>query len=108
MGRGEGFSVRSMSFGARKELPPSMLSEIKKHGWPVAGPQAYPTLFGLDRAFEPLPITARDYRIMTKLALAFLVFFKDYRSIFETDAPEPIQRSFIDEEDVEVTFTAPF
>jgi hypothetical protein len=107
-GRGKGFSVRSMSFGSRKELPPSMMREIKKHRWPVAGPLAYPTLFGLDRAMEPLPITAHDYRIMTKLAQAFLVFFKNYGSIFETDQPEAIQRSFTDEEDVKVTFTAPF
>ncbi|MBV8545466.1 MAG: hypothetical protein JO093_24635 [Acidobacteria bacterium] len=101
------FSVRSMSFGPRKELPTSMMREIKEHHWPIAGPQAYPTLFGLDRAMEPLPITARDYRIMTKLSKAFLIFFRDYRSIFETDRPDNIQRSFI-EDDLIVTFTAPF
>lgn len=101
------FSVRSMSFGPRKEPPPSMIREIKEHHWPIAGPQAYPSLFGLDRAMEPLPITARDYRIMTKLTLAFLVFFENYRSIFESDRPDNIQRSFT-EDDLTVTFTAPF
>jgi hypothetical protein len=101
------FSMRSMSFRARKELPPSMLREIKEHRWPVAGPRAYPTLFGLDRAMESLPITALDYRIMTKIALAFLVFFENYRSIFETDRPDKIQRSFT-EDDLTVTFIAPF
>jgi hypothetical protein len=58
--RTKGFSVRSMSFGKRKDLPSSMTREIKKHGWPVAGPHAYPTLFALDRAMEPLPLTAHD------------------------------------------------
>jgi hypothetical protein len=101
-------SVRSMSFGARNELAPSMLREIKKHRWPVAGPLAYPSLFALDRTMESLPITARDYRIMTKLSQAFLVFFQNYRSIFETNDPEAIQPSFTDEDDVQVTFTAPF
>lgn len=101
------FSVRSMSFGPRKKLPASMMREIKDHHWPVAGPQAYPTLFGLDRAMESLPITARDYRIMTKLTLAFLVFFENHRSIFETDRPDNIRRSFT-EDDLTVTFTAPF
>src|SRR3954447_7979172 len=106
-GRAKGFSVRSMSFGSRKELPSAMIGEIKKHRWPVAGPHAYPTLFGLDRAYEPLPITAADYRLMTKLAQAFLLFFKDHASIFATDQPEKVQRSFT-EDDVTVTFTAPF
>jgi hypothetical protein len=102
------YSVRSMSFGRKNEVAPSMIREIKEHRWPVAGPLAYPTLFALDRALEPMPITARDYRIMTKLALAFLVFFKDYRSIFETDEPEAIKTSFIDEDELQVIFTAPF
>jgi len=106
-GRAKGFSMRSMSFGSRKEIPSSMIREIKKHRWRVADSHAYPTLFGLNRAFGPLPITAHDYRIMTKLASAFLAFFKDYHRIFETDAPERIQRSFV-EDDLTVTFTAPF
>jgi hypothetical protein len=101
------FSVRSMSFGPRNEIASSMIREIKEHRWPIAGPQAYPKLFGLDRAMESLPITAHDYRIMTTLTLAFLLFFEDYRSIFETDRPDRIQRSFT-EDDLTVTFTAPF
>jgi hypothetical protein len=105
--RGKGFSVRSMSFGSRKELPSSMIGEIKKHGWPVAGPHAYPTLFGLDRAYEPLPITADDYGLMTKVARAFVAFFKDHGSIFASDRPETIQRSFTGD-DLTVTLTAPF
>ncbi|HEV7429442.1 MAG TPA: hypothetical protein VGQ46_24065 [Thermoanaerobaculia bacterium] len=103
-----GFSVRSMSFSARKDLPSSMTREIKKHGWHVAGPRAYPTLFVLDGALDPLPLAADDYRIMTKLSEAFLVFFKNYRSIFETNEPEAIQPSFTDEDGVQITFTAPF
>jgi hypothetical protein len=84
-----------------------MIGEIKKHGWPVAGPHAYPTLFGLDRAYEPLPITADDYGLMTKLACAFAAFFKDHGNIFASDRPQRIQRSFTDD-DLTMTFTAPF
>jgi hypothetical protein len=45
---------------------------------------------------------------MTKLAFAFLAFFKNHYRLFETDQPEGIVASFVDEEDVLVTFTAPF
>lgn len=102
-------AMRSMSFGNRKELPPLMIREIKKHRWPVAGPKAYPTLFCVDKVMQPLPVTERDYRIMSACAFAFLLFFKEHRDIFEADVPAAIVKaSFVDETGLMVIFTAPY
>jgi hypothetical protein len=100
--------MRSMSFGRRKELPPSMAREIKKYGWPVAGPQAYPSLICVDRNMQAVPVTERDFRIMTACASAFLPFLKKHAPIFETDAPPVVEADFIDDSGLMVTFTAPY
>jgi hypothetical protein len=102
-------AMRSMSFGSRKEIPPSMLREIKKHGWPVAGAHAYPTLFCVDRAMESVPVAERDFWIMSACAFAFLLFFKQHGEIFND--PEPanvIKVSYTNSEGLVVIFTAPY
>ncbi|MEA2415369.1 MAG: hypothetical protein QOI58_2026 [Thermoanaerobaculia bacterium] len=102
-------AMRSMSFGSRKEIPPSMLREIKKHGWPVAGAHAYPTLFCVDRAMEPVPVAERDFWIMSACAFAFLLFFKEHGEIFnDTERANGIKASYINGEGLVVFFTAPY
>lgn len=101
-------AMRSMSFGSRKEIPPSMLREIKAHGWPVAGAKAYPALICVDRDMQPLPVTERDYNIMTACALAFLLFVQQHAEIFQVDRPDGVKASFIDETGLLVFFTAPY
>ncbi len=100
--------MRSMSFGRKKELPPSLIREIEQHRWPVAGAKAYPTLFCVDREMNPVPAVARDYRIMTACARAFLTFFDGHRDLFEADYPETIRETITDDGDVAVTLTAPY
>jgi hypothetical protein len=102
-------AMRSMSFGSRKEIPPSMLREIKKHGWPVAGAHAYPTLFCVDRAMEAVPVAERDFWIMSACAFAFVLFFKEHAEIFvDVERATAIKASYIDDEGLAVIFTAPY
>jgi hypothetical protein len=102
-------ALRSMSFGSRKEIASPMLREIKKHGWPVAGAHAYPTLFCVDRMMEPLPVTERDFWIMSACALAFVLFFKEHGEMFvDVERATPIKASYINDEDLVVIFTAPY
>jgi hypothetical protein len=101
-------AMRSMSFGPWKELPPSMAREIKTHGWPVAGAKAYPTLFCIDRNMEPVPVTERDFRVMSACAFTFPLFLKQHSHIFRSDRPEGVISGFVDESGMTVTFTAPY
>jgi len=101
-------AMRSMSFSSRKEMPPSMLREIKKHDWPVTGPNAYPALFCVDKEMQPLPVTERSYRIMSACTFAFLLFFEQHAEIFATERPAVVKASYIDETGLLVTFTAPY
>jgi hypothetical protein len=92
-------AMRSMSFGSRKEIPPSMLREIKKHGWPVAGAKAYPTLFCVDQTMEPVPVAERDFWIMSACAFAFLLFSRSMaRSSTTPERANAIKTSYIDDE----------
>jgi hypothetical protein len=101
-------AMRSMSFSSRKEIPPSMQREIKKHHWPVAGAKAYPALFCVDKQMQPLPVTERDYRIMSACASAFLLFFEQHGEIFDEERPDGVKTSYIDETGLTVIFTAPY
>jgi hypothetical protein len=76
-------AMRSMSFGSRNEIPPPMLREMKKHCWAVAGAKAYPTLFCIDRNMDPVPVSERDYRIMSACAFAFVMFIEQHHDVFE-------------------------
>jgi len=98
-------ALRSLSFDRKKDLPPSLMREIREHGWPVAGTRAYPTLVCLDGAMNPLDATEHDFRIMTALARAFLRFYEQHADIF--DAEDPGLVVFTSDDEVEVTLTAP-
>jgi hypothetical protein len=101
-------AMRSMSFNSRKEMPPSILREIKTHRWKVAGAKAYPMLFCVDKNMQPLPVTERDFRIMTACSSAFLVFLADHRDVFNAERPAVVKASFLDETGLMVIFTAPY
>jgi|GEM_PF-3778190 len=85
-----------------------MLREIKTHRWPVARASAYPTLFCVDRNMHPVPVSQRDYRIMTACASAFLVFFANHRNIFDAERATVVNTSLVDENGLTVNFTAPY
>lgn len=107
-GIGEGVSLRSLSFDRKKDLPPQMLAEIARHRWPVAGPKAYPVLFCLDAARQPLVTTEEDVRIMTACTRAFLAYFARHRELFAMEDLEPVTESSSGADGVTVTLTAPY
>ena len=52
------------------DLEPSRRKEIAKHGWPVAGPAAYPELSAFDEDGLLRPASARELAVMEALATA--------------------------------------
>ena len=103
-----GVAMRSISFDAADELPPPMLREVEQHAWPIAGPNAYPTLMCLDANHSPLPVTENDVRIITAVTRAFLAFLLRNAEVFESDDPELVRESSEGEDGVKVTLTAPY
>ncbi len=103
----DAISLRSLTFDRKKDVPPSMLAEIKQHGWPVVGAKAYPMLICVGGENNPRVPTERDSRIMTACALAFLAFFARHRRLFDDADPAQISDSFAPGDEVTVTVTAP-
>ncbi len=102
-----GSSARCLNFEVGSDLPPRMLREALDHGWPVAGPKAYPIVYHHDRDGMLRPLTERDVRIMAACAVSLCAFYGKHRELFKQDEPEPICESYFDADDVEVRFTLP-
>jgi hypothetical protein len=98
----------SLSFGRENELPPGMAREIEQHRWPVAGARGYPTLFSIDAAWQPVPVTEREVRMMTSCTRAFLRFFEEYGNVFTDEHAEPVRVPMALDDQVTVTLTAPY
>ncbi|MEA2465638.1 MAG: hypothetical protein QOJ98_3385 [Acidobacteriota bacterium] len=101
-------AMYSLSFGGKNELPPGMAREIEQHRWPVAGASGYPTLFSIDAAWQPLPVTERDVRMITLCTRAFLSFFEDYANVFTDEHANPVRVAIAWDDQVTVTLTAPY
>jgi hypothetical protein len=98
----------SLGFEDQDDLPPSMRDEVKKHGWHVAGPEAYPrvTRHGPDGSVRPL--VERDLKIITACATSLSAFVLKHSQLFEAGSALPVCESYFDEDDLEVRFTAPY
>jgi hypothetical protein len=108
-GRGGRTAMRSLTFHRGDDLPVSLLGEIGRHRWPVAGMAAYPVVMSFDAALQPLPVTDRDVRILTSSMLAFLQFFPRHRPLFTNGCPPRPEREWITVDGaVTVTITAPY
>ena len=100
-------ALRSLSFDRKKDLPPSLMREIREHRWPIAGNRAYPTLICLDEEMTPVQATEHDFRILTACTHAFLSFFERHADVFDTDEPEPTADVFTTDDEITVVLTAP-
>jgi len=98
----------SLSFDRKKDLTPTMVKEIERYRWQVAGPKAYPVVLAVDGELNHQPVTTRDFRIMTACTLAFLAFYAQHTDLFDEDVVEEICESFTGDDDITVTLTAPF
>ncbi len=107
-GAGPGTGLLSLLFEPATELPPSMRREAMEHRWPVAGPDAYPSVVRLEPDGAARPLVERDVEIATAAARAFGELFDRHSAVFESDAPVPVRESYFDDDDREVRLTAPF
>ena len=103
-----GTGLLSLLFEPATELPPSMRREAMEHRWPVADPDAYPSVIRLEPDGTPRPLVERDVEIATAAARALGALFARHSAVFESDAPVPVCESYFDDDDREVRLTAPF
>lgn len=102
-----GTNILSLSFEAAQALPPSMRREIMQHGWPVAGPLAYPRVEHRERDGLLRPLSERDVQIATACASALAQFVARHRAIFTEDEPEQVCATYADS-GFDVRLTAPY
>ncbi len=106
-GAGPGTGLLSLLFEPATELPPSMRHEAMEHRWPVADPDAYPSVVRLEPDGAPRPLVERDVEIATAAARALGALFARHPAAFESDAAVPVCESYFDD-DREVRLTVPF
>ncbi len=103
-----GTSFLSLNFERGADLPAGMRREAARHGWPVAGPDAYPWVQKRDRDGQLAPLTDKDVRIVSACTTSLAAFFLKHRRLFESDTFEPVCESWFDRNGLEVRFTVPY
>lgn len=78
-----GTTLLSLNFERGRSLPAGMKREVKRHGWPVAGPAAYPVIERRDRDGFPLPVSPADVSLLSLCAGALTAFVRGYREVLE-------------------------
>ncbi len=103
-----GSRILSLSFERGADLPDRMRREAARHGWRIAGPDAYPRPQYWDRDVIGVPLRERELRILTAVATSLTAFCAKHSHVFTEGAGEPVCESWYDEDDVEVRITAPY
>lgn len=102
-----GTTILSLNFDRGADLPPSMRCEIAEHGWPVAGPHAYPQIDHVERDGLRRPLAERDLRLVSAVATSLSSLFVKHGSLAGAEA-NPICESWSNEDGLTVRFTAPY
>jgi len=103
-----GTTTLSLNFERGADLPPRMRREAAEHGWPVAGPSAYPWAQHRDRDGTPRPLEEQDVRVVAACASAVAAFFSKHADHFRMGSATPIGERFKGDGDVEVRLTMPY
>lgn len=103
-----GTDVLSLTFGRATDLPRSMRKEVMTHGWPVAGPEAYPRILSIERDGVLRPLQPADVRLVTACADALTAFVLKHRELFAGTSSDPASESYTGETDLTVRLTAPY
>ncbi len=103
-----GTPILSLTFETKAAVPRAMLRAIKEHGWPVAGPKAYPLAERRGPSGAVLPLNEDDARLLTAVASAVCAFFVRHRDALSGDRPESVSESFTGDDDLTVRLTCPF
>jgi hypothetical protein len=103
-----GTTTLSLNFERGADLPPKMRREAAEHGWPVAGPSAYPWAQHRDRDGTMRPLDEQDVRIVAACASGVAAFFSKHRKHFEKASADPVSEHFVGAGDVEVLIAMPY
>jgi len=103
-----GTDTLSLTFDRAADLPRSMRKEVLTHGWPVAGPEAYPQVLGIERDGVLRPLQAADVRLVTACAEALAAFVPKHRELFAGTSTHPASESYSGESNLTVRLTAPY
>jgi hypothetical protein len=103
-----GTTTLSLNFERGADLPDDMRREAVEHGWPVAGPAAYPWVQHRDRDGTLRPLDERDVRVVTACASGVAAFFSKYRKHLGQASREPIRERFAAPDGVEVRLAVPY
>ena len=63
-------SSLAVVYGTSEEMPPTDLAAIERHGWPIAGPEAYPAVYRTTAQLTPEPPTVADLRLLAACLIA--------------------------------------
>ncbi len=98
----------SLSFERGAELPPGMRREALAHGWPVAGPEAYPFIMCIEGDGAPRVVSPWDLKILTLCAAALRQFFDTHWERVESDSFDPVRETYrLPPENTEVRLSYP-
>lgn len=104
---GIGTPLLALSFEWKEDTPPSVLRAIEEHGWPVAGPEAYPSVDFRDERGAPLSVTEHEARLVAGCANALVAFCARHRDALSIPGDESISESFIGDDGLTVRLTYP-
>jgi hypothetical protein len=102
-----GTTFLSLNFERGADLPPAMRREVAEHGWPVAGPHAYPRIDQCERDGSRRPVTEREVRLVSAVATSLASFFVKHANL-DSAEKEPICETWTDQDDLAVRLTAPY
>lgn len=95
LGAGDlGAHVFALNFEQGSEIPRSLRREIATHGWPVAGPRAYPNIMRIDPDHICRPLTNADYELAVAVAVGVARFVDRHRPLFSEAEPKPVGEVF--------------
>lgn len=103
-------SSLAVVYGTSDEIPPTDLAAIKRHGWPVAGPEAFPAVYRTTAELTPERPTVADLRLLSACLIAIPGFAsrnpydrgespREDFSFLHGDKPVTLTLSWVREED---------
>ena len=67
---------RAINFEAKAAMPPHLLQEIRRHGWPLAPGDAYPTVMLVEPPLDLKPPRLADLQQLEAVALALVAWIE--------------------------------
>ena len=85
----------NLTFDHAPDVSTTVRKEVARHGWPVASPAAYPSLFAVTDANTPRPLSPRDFTIAEAVARALVSLVADKDALAAAwRGAAPVTRTF--------------